>query len=61
MTQNESEKKQYLKKLIAVWEKYGNTEEELLIEDLDLDVQVETVEHMLTMKGLDFRNELEKE
>lgn len=43
-----------LKYLIKVWEDHGNTEEELLIDDLELDVQIETVEHMLKMKGLEF-------
>lgn len=38
--------------LIRIWEQQGHTEEELLIDGLDLDVQIETVEHMLKMAGI---------
>lgn len=53
-TMTEKEKQEHLRYLIKIWEDHGNTEEELLIEDLDLDIQIETVEHMLKMKGLEF-------
>lgn len=53
-TFSQEEKQAHLQHLIEVWESYGNTEEELLIEDLELDIQIETVEHMLKMKGVSF-------
>jgi len=45
---------EHLRYLINIWEEHGNTEEELLIDDLELEIQIETVEHMLKMKGLSF-------
>ena len=45
---------EYLNKLITLWEENGNTREELLIEELDFDVQIETVEHMLKMAGIEW-------
>lgn len=51
--QNDITRKQArLHYLIRIWEQQGHTEEELLIDGLDLDVQVETVEHMLKMAGI---------
>ena len=56
MAENENiaAKQARLERLIRIWEDNGNTREELLIDDLDLDVQIETVEHMLEMACLDF-------
>lgn len=50
---NDTAKEEHLRKLIELWEAQGNTEEELLIEELELDVKIETVEHMLKMAGIE--------
>ena len=54
MTENNADKEKYLKELIRIWEENGNVEEDLLLEDLELDVQIETTEHMLKMAGIEF-------
>lgn len=51
--ENDTAKEAHLRKLIELWEAQGNTEEELLIEELELDIKIETVEHMLKMAGIE--------
>lgn len=54
MSENTVEKEKHLANLIRIWEENGNDEEELLLDDLDLDVKIETTEHMLKMGGIEF-------
>lgn len=60
MDEHTTEQAKYLQSLIELWEEHGNTAEELLIDDLEPEVQIETVEHMLKMAGIDYEAALKR-